>query len=83
LLLLYGARPPVAVVPPVRQRPARARSPPDDNAAGPPDAFTAAGFQVSVISEPQPVPAARELFPDEFRMLSTNPSFLFFVLHAV
>jgi ubiquinone/menaquinone biosynthesis C-methylase UbiE len=46
------------------------------------DAFTAAGFRISVISEPQPVPAARELFPDGFRMLSTNPSFLFFVLHA-
>jgi hypothetical protein len=46
------------------------------------DAFTAAGFRISVISEPQPVPEARELFPDEFRMLSTNPSFLFFVLHA-
>jgi len=48
------------------------------------DAFTAAGFRISVISEPQPVPAARELDPDGFRMLSANPSFLFFffVLHA-
>ncbi len=46
------------------------------------DAFTAAGFLISVISEPQPVPEARELDPDGFRMLSTNPSFLFFVLHA-
>jgi SAM-dependent methyltransferase len=46
------------------------------------DAFTAAGFRISVVSEPQPVPEARELFPDGFRMLSTNPSFLFFVLHA-
>ena len=46
------------------------------------DAFTAAGFRISVISEPQPVPAARELFPDEFRLLATSPSFLFFVLHA-
>ncbi len=46
------------------------------------DAFTAAGFLISVISEPQPVPDARELDPDGFRMLSTNPSFLFFVLHA-
>ena len=26
-------------------------------------AFTAAGFRISVISEPQPAPAARELFP--------------------
>jgi hypothetical protein len=33
-------------------------------------------------SEPQPVPAARELFPDQFPILTTNPNFLFFVLHA-
>ncbi|MEU8246313.1 class I SAM-dependent methyltransferase [Nonomuraea sp. NPDC048916] len=46
------------------------------------DAFTAAGFRLAVISEPQPVPAARELFPDEFRILATSPSFLFFVLNA-
>jgi SAM-dependent methyltransferase len=46
------------------------------------DAFTAAGFRISVISEPQPVPAARELFPEEFPKLSTSPNFLFFVLHA-
>jgi SAM-dependent methyltransferase len=46
------------------------------------DAFTAAGFRISIISEPQPVPAARELFPEEFHLLSTGPSFLFFVLHA-
>jgi ubiquinone/menaquinone biosynthesis C-methylase UbiE len=46
------------------------------------DAFTAAGFRISVISEPHPVPAARELFPDDFHILNTFPSFLFFVLHA-
>ena len=46
------------------------------------DAFTAAGFRISAISEPQPVPAARELFPDEFRALSTSPSFLYFVLET-
>ena len=46
------------------------------------DAFTAAGFRISVINEPQPVPAARELFPDDFHILNTFPSFLFFVLHA-
>ena len=40
------------------------------------DAFTAAGFRISVISEPQPVPAARELFPADF---ATNPSFLCFL----
>jgi ubiquinone/menaquinone biosynthesis C-methylase UbiE len=45
-------------------------------------AFTAAGFRISDISEPQPVPAARELFPEEFRALSTGMGFLFFVLHA-
>jgi SAM-dependent methyltransferase len=28
------------------------------------DAFTAAGFRISVISEPDPVPEARELFPE-------------------
>ena len=47
------------------------------------DAFTTAGFRISVISEPQPAAAARDLFPDEFRKLTTNPSFLFFVLEAV
>ena len=46
------------------------------------DAFTAAGFRISVLSEPQPVPEARELFPDDFFLLSTAPSFLFFVLEA-
>jgi hypothetical protein len=46
------------------------------------DAFTTAGFRISVISEPQPVPEARELFPEEFRQLSTGMSFLFFVLQA-
>jgi len=45
------------------------------------DAFTAAGFRISVISEPDPVPEARELFPE----LAEKPRFLcflFFVLHA-
>lgn len=46
------------------------------------DAFTAAGFRIAVISEPHPVPAARELFPGEFETLDTFPSFLFFVLEA-
>ena len=46
------------------------------------DAFTGAGFRISVISEPQPAPAARELFPDQFPALTKNPNFLFFVLHA-
>jgi SAM-dependent methyltransferase len=46
------------------------------------DAFTAADFRISVISEPHPVPEARELFPEDFHLLTTSPSFLFFVLHA-
>ncbi|MFI0451182.1 hypothetical protein [Actinomadura sp. 6N118] len=44
------------------------------------DAFTTAGFRVAVVSEPQPDPAARELFPDDFHDLSTKPCFLFFVI---
>jgi SAM-dependent methyltransferase len=46
------------------------------------DAFTTAGFRLSVISEPQPDPAARELFPDDFHDLSTKTTFLFFVVEA-
>lgn len=46
------------------------------------DAFTAAGFRLCVISEPQPDPAARELFPDDFHALSTQLGFLFFVLET-
>lgn len=46
------------------------------------DAFTAAGFRISVIGEPHPVPEARELFPGEFELLDTFPSFLFFALEA-
>ena len=46
------------------------------------DAFTAAGFRLCTISEPQPDPAARELFPDDFHDLSTQIGFLFFVVEA-
>jgi SAM-dependent methyltransferase len=46
------------------------------------DAFTAAGFRLSVISEPQPDPAARELFPEEFHDFSTRMTFLFLVVEA-
>ncbi|MFJ7270963.1 class I SAM-dependent methyltransferase [Streptomyces sp. NPDC099050] len=46
------------------------------------EAFTAAGFRLSVISEPQPDPAARELFPDGFHDLASTPCFLFFVLEV-
>jgi ubiquinone/menaquinone biosynthesis C-methylase UbiE len=43
------------------------------------DAFAAAGLYVKSISEPQPEPSARELYPDGFEDLSTRPTFLFFV----
>ncbi|MER6142030.1 class I SAM-dependent methyltransferase [Streptomyces sparsogenes] len=46
------------------------------------DAFTNAGFHLSAIAEPQPDPAARELFPDGFHDLSTKPCFLFFVVEV-
>ncbi|GAA2324712.1 class I SAM-dependent methyltransferase [Streptomyces cuspidosporus] len=46
------------------------------------DAFTHAGFRLSAITEPQPDPAARELFPDGFHDLSTKPCFLFFVVEV-
>lgn len=46
------------------------------------DAFTTAGFGLSVISEPQPDPAGRQLFPDEFDDLSTKTCFLFFVVEV-
>lgn len=49
------------------------------------DAFTAAGFRTAVISEPPPVPEARDLFPDELAKFPSGVflSFLFFVLEAV
>ncbi|MDD9380824.1 class I SAM-dependent methyltransferase [Streptomyces sp. ZAF1911] len=46
------------------------------------EAFASADFRLSVISEPQPDPAARELFPDGFRDLSSTPCFLFFVVEV-
>ncbi|MFE7191714.1 class I SAM-dependent methyltransferase [Kitasatospora sp. NPDC057541] len=46
------------------------------------DAFTAAGFRLTTLSEPQPDPAARELFPKDFHHLSTKMSFLFFVVEV-
>ncbi|MFK0292489.1 class I SAM-dependent methyltransferase [Streptomyces sp. NPDC090442] len=45
-------------------------------------AFTTAGFRLTALSEPQPDPAARELFPDGFQELSTKPCFLFFVVEV-
>lgn len=47
------------------------------------DAFTAAGFRISVISEPYPAPEAHTLFPDQVKERdSAFLCFLFFVLHA-
>ncbi|MGA4994446.1 class I SAM-dependent methyltransferase [Nonomuraea bangladeshensis] len=50
------------------------------------ESFTAAGFRISVISEPPFVPEARDLFPEEFREMEPTRtrflSFLFFVLEA-
>lgn len=49
------------------------------------DAFTAAGFRITVISEPPAAPQARELFPDVLAKSRSGAflSFLFFVLEAV
>jgi SAM-dependent methyltransferase len=47
------------------------------------DAFTAAGFRISVISEPAPAPdAPSELFPDDLADRRRFLCFLFFVLRA-
>jgi SAM-dependent methyltransferase len=45
-------------------------------------AFTAAGFRIATISEPDPVPAARELFPDQLAAMPRFLAFLFFALQA-
>jgi hypothetical protein len=46
-------------------------------------ALTAAGFSLDRISEPRPVPAARELFaPADVTLFTTQPRFLFFMLSA-
>ncbi|MCP2303314.1 class I SAM-dependent methyltransferase [Actinokineospora globicatena] len=46
------------------------------------DAFTTAGFRLTTLSEPQPLLTAAPLYPDGYPLLTTAPSFLFFVLHA-
>ncbi|MDX8049808.1 class I SAM-dependent methyltransferase [Lentzea sp. BCCO 10_0798] len=46
------------------------------------DAFAAAGFRISSISEPPALPEARDLFPREFAHYADAPNFLFFVLQA-
>ncbi len=47
------------------------------------DAFTKAGFRISVISEPPPAPGARELFPAELEAKPRFLCFVFFVLDAI
>ncbi|MBP2366453.1 class I SAM-dependent methyltransferase [Pseudonocardia parietis] len=46
------------------------------------DAFMTAGFRVTRITEPQPIPEARDLHPRAFAHFSTAPGFLFFALEA-
>ncbi|MFF7250199.1 class I SAM-dependent methyltransferase [Embleya sp. NPDC008237] len=46
------------------------------------EAFTGAGFRIAVVSEPEPDPAARELFPEAIAAKPRFLCFLFFVLHA-
>lgn len=46
------------------------------------DAFTRAGFRITVISEPEPDPAARELFLEVVAAKPRFLCFLFFVLQA-
>ena len=46
------------------------------------DAFTRAGFRLAVISEPQPDPAGRELYPDDFHGLATKLAHLLFLLEV-
>jgi SAM-dependent methyltransferase len=46
------------------------------------DAFTGAGFRITALSEPEPDPAARELFPELIAVKPRFLCFLFFVLEA-
>ena len=46
------------------------------------EAFTGAGFRITAISEPEPDPAARELFPEVIAAKPRFLCFLFFVLQA-
>ncbi|MBY5854359.1 class I SAM-dependent methyltransferase [Rhizobium ruizarguesonis] len=42
------------------------------------DALKSAGFQIDIVSEPQPDPRASKLFPQAYQSLTTKPRFLFF-----
>ncbi len=46
------------------------------------EAFTGAGFRITAISEPEPDPAAREMFPEAIAATPRFLCFLFFVLQA-
>ncbi|MFF5921949.1 class I SAM-dependent methyltransferase [Streptomyces flavochromogenes] len=46
------------------------------------EAFIGAGFRITVISEPEPDPAAREMFPEAIAAKPRFLCFLFFVLQA-
>jgi ubiquinone/menaquinone biosynthesis C-methylase UbiE len=45
------------------------------------EALSAAGFVIDTISEPLPLQTARERFPREYKLLSTQPQFLFLAAH--
>jgi ubiquinone/menaquinone biosynthesis C-methylase UbiE len=45
------------------------------------DVLTSAGFIIDAITEPLPLPEARERFPADYLRLSTQPQFLFFAVH--
>jgi SAM-dependent methyltransferase len=42
------------------------------------DALKSAGFQIDALSEPQPDPRARFLFPEAYHSLTTTPRFILF-----
>jgi ubiquinone/menaquinone biosynthesis C-methylase UbiE len=44
-------------------------------------ALSAAGFIIEIVSEPRPLAGARERFPADYKLLSTQPQFLFFATH--
>jgi ubiquinone/menaquinone biosynthesis C-methylase UbiE len=45
------------------------------------NALSAAGFTIDAITEPFPLPEARERFPADYERLSTQPQFIFFAAH--
>lgn len=45
------------------------------------EALSAAGFIIDIVSEPRPLPEARDRFPADYKLLSTQPQFLFFAAH--